>query len=103
MADENEAFRLRLRSVFDRWSEQLQSVLWEVRPRLVPGVDTARLATMVIAVVEGMLIVGRVKRDAAVVEGIASELQRYLASQLVGGHGGMVEAQHAVSAAAAGA
>ncbi len=82
MADANEGFRVRLRAVFDRWAEQLESLLWEVRPRLVPGADTARLSMMVIAVVEGMLIVGRVKREAAVVEGIASELERYLASQL---------------------
>jgi TetR/AcrR family transcriptional regulator, transcriptional repressor for nem operon len=81
MADEHEGFRERLATVFERWSAQLQSVLWEARPLLRDDVDLARLARFIIAALEGALLMGRVTRDRSQLEAIADDLKGFIAAQ----------------------
>jgi TetR/AcrR family transcriptional repressor of nem operon len=81
MADAHEGFRKRLATVFERWSGQLQSVLWEARPQLRDDVDTARMARFIIATLEGALLMSRVTRDATHMEAIAGDLKRFIAAQ----------------------
>lgn len=82
LADSHEGFRQRLDVVFERWAQQLQSLLWELRERLREGVDTARLARFIIAALEGGMLMARVKRDVMVMEGIGEDLKRFVATHL---------------------
>jgi TetR/AcrR family transcriptional repressor of nem operon len=79
LADAHEGFRARIEVVFERWAAQLQSLLWEARPQLHDDVDAARLARFVIATLEGALLMSRVHRDVASLEGIAYDLKRFVA------------------------
>jgi TetR/AcrR family transcriptional regulator, transcriptional repressor for nem operon len=80
MADAHEGFRLRIAQVFSRWASQIQSLLWEARPQMTDDLDSVRLSRFVIAALEGGLMMSRVKRDIGVLEGIAADLKRYIAS-----------------------
>jgi TetR/AcrR family transcriptional repressor of nem operon len=82
LADAHDGFRERIALVFERWTAQLQSLLWEARPRLHDDVDAARLARFVIATLEGALLMARVHRDAAALEGIAHDLKRFVATHV---------------------
>ncbi len=79
LADTHDGFRERIAVVFERWAAQIRSLLWEARPLLHDDVDTARLARFVIATLEGALLMARVHRDAAALEGIAYDLKRFVA------------------------
>ena len=79
MAEQHEGFRKHVDALFERWTEQLQALLWEARPRLADDVNTERLARFIVATLEGALFVSRVKGDASVLEGVATELKRYVA------------------------
>jgi TetR/AcrR family transcriptional repressor of nem operon len=82
LAESHEGFRQRLDVVFERWAQQIQSLLWELRDQLREGVDTARLARFIIAALEGGMLMTRVKRDMTVMEGIGEDLKRFIASHL---------------------
>lgn len=82
MADAHEGFRQRIAQVFSRWASQIQSLLWEARPQLQDDVDAVRLSRFIIAALEGGLMMSRVKRDITVLEGIAIDLKRFIASHL---------------------
>ena len=82
MAEQHEGFRKHVDALFERWTGQLQALLWEARPQLVEGVDTERLARFIVATLEGALFMSRVKRDAVVLEGIAADLKRYVAAHV---------------------
>jgi len=82
MADAHEGFRLRIAQVFVRWSSQIQSLLWEARPQLQDDVDAQRLSRFSIAALEGGLMISRVNRDIVVLEGIAQDLKRFIASHV---------------------
>ena len=82
LAESHEGFRQRLDVVFERWAQQIQSLLWELRDQLRDGVDTARLARFIIAALEGGMLMTRVKRDMTVMEGIGEDLKRFIASNL---------------------
>jgi hypothetical protein len=56
-------------------------VLWEARPQLRDDVDLARVARFIIATLEGGLMMARVTRDVAHMEGIAGDLKRFIAAQ----------------------
>lgn len=79
MADAHEGFRTRIDIVFGRWASQIEALLWEARPHLVEGTDAARLARFIIAALEGAMLVSRVQRDGAALEGIAHDLKRFIA------------------------
>lgn len=78
LADAHEGFRTRIETVFERWASQIQSLLWEARPRMADDVDTARMARFIIATLEGAVLMSRVKRDGAVLLGIAEDLKKYV-------------------------
>jgi TetR/AcrR family transcriptional repressor of nem operon len=78
MADSHEGFRQRIDLVFVRWAEQIQSLLREARPQLRDGVDEARLATFIIAALEGAMLMTRIKREIGVMQGVASDLKRFI-------------------------
>ncbi|HEU4719743.1 MAG TPA: TetR/AcrR family transcriptional regulator [Gemmatimonadaceae bacterium] len=82
LADAHEGFRLRLDQVFDRWTGQLDTLLREVGGQLREGVDTVRLARFIIASLEGGMLMTRVTRDVAVMEGIGEDLKRFIATHL---------------------
>ena len=82
LADAHEGFRARIDAVFERWAGQLQSLLWEGRAQLRADVDSARLARFVIATLEGAMLVSRVSRDVAALEGIAQDLKRFVGTHL---------------------
>ncbi|HJU65437.1 MAG TPA: TetR family transcriptional regulator C-terminal domain-containing protein [Gemmatimonadaceae bacterium] len=79
MADAHEGFRARLVMVFERWAEQIQALLWEVRPRLVEGADIARLSRFIIATLEGAILMSKVHRESGVLKEVADELKRCMA------------------------
>ena len=68
--------------MFDEWSGQLQLLLWELRSQLRGDVDAARLSRFIVAALEGGMLMTRVKRDAAVMEGIGEDLKRFIATYL---------------------
>jgi TetR/AcrR family transcriptional repressor of nem operon len=79
MAEMHEGFRERIEQVFERWASQIQSLLWEAREQLADGTDAVRLSRFVIATLEGALLMTRVKRDVAMLHGIATDLKRFIA------------------------
>ena len=85
LADAHEGFRQQIGLVFTRWTGQLEALLWEARPLLVEGVDIARLARFIIAALEGAMLMMRVHREIEVMEGIASDLKRFIAGHVRGG------------------
>lgn len=82
MADAHEGFRKRIEIVFERWASQIQSLLWEARPQLVDEVDAARLSRFIIATLEGALLMSRVQRDLTALQGIATDLKRFIATHV---------------------
>lgn len=82
LADAHEGFRKRIETVFERWAAQIQSLLWEMRPQLHDGADTARLARFIIATLEGAVLMSRVKREIDVLAQIADDLKRFVALHL---------------------
>ena len=82
LADSHEGFRQRLDEVFDRWTGQLDALLREVGGQLRDGVDTVRLARFIVASLEGGMLMTRVTRDVAAMEGIGEDLKRFIATHL---------------------
>jgi TetR/AcrR family transcriptional regulator, transcriptional repressor for nem operon len=82
LADVHEGFRQRLDTVFEQWASQLEALFAELHPRLRDGVDPARLSRFVIAALEGGMLMTRVRRDVAVMEGIGEDLKRFIATHL---------------------
>ena len=82
LADAHEGFRRRLDDVFDSWTERLDALLREFGPQLREGVDTVRLARFIVASLEGGMLMTRVARDVAVMEGIGEDLKRFIATHL---------------------
>ena len=68
--------------VFERWAQQLQALLWELRDQLRDGTEVTRLARFIIAALEGGMLMTRVKRDVAIMEGIGEDLKRFVATHL---------------------
>jgi TetR/AcrR family transcriptional repressor of nem operon len=88
LADSHEGFRARLDKVFDQWAGQLDALLGELRGQLREDVDTARLSRFIVAALEGGMLMTRVKRDAAVMDGIGEDLKRFIATYLRAGEAG---------------
>ena len=79
MADAGEGFRTRIDAVFDRWCDQIRSLLEQADGRLRDDVDPARIARFVIATLEGAVLMTRVTREIRVMQGIADDLKRFIA------------------------
>jgi TetR/AcrR family transcriptional repressor of nem operon len=84
MADAHDGFRRQIQTVFERWTDQMQALLWEARPRLADGVDIGRLARFIVATLEGALLMARVRRETGALEGIAEDLKRFIAMHVRG-------------------
>lgn len=82
MAKQHEGFRKQVDAVFEGWTAQLQALLWEARPQLRSDSDSERMARFIVATLEGAFFMSRVKQESTVLEGVATELQRYVSSQL---------------------
>ena len=82
LADSHEEFRRRLDDVFARWTDQVDALLQEARPALRDDVDTTKLARFIVASLEGGMLITRVPRDIAVMEGIGEDLKRFIATHL---------------------
>jgi TetR/AcrR family transcriptional regulator, transcriptional repressor for nem operon len=82
LADAHEGFRVRIEAVFERWASQIRSLLWEARPQLHDDVDAVRLSRFIIATLEGAVLMTRVKRDLGVLEGIATDLKRFIGTHV---------------------
>lgn len=82
LADAHEGFRVRIEQVFERWASQIQSLLWELRPRLRDDVNAPRLSRFIIATLEGAILMSRVQRDLTMMQGIATDLKRFIAMHL---------------------
>ena len=82
LADSHEEFRRRLDDVFARWTDQLDALLREAGPILRDDVDTMKLARFIVASLEGGMLMTRVTRDIAVMEGIGEDLKRFIATHL---------------------
>ena len=80
MALQHDGFRQLVDSLFQRWTDQIEAVLWEARPRLSDDVDTARLARFIVATLAGARFLSRLKGNEGSAEGIATELKRSVRS-----------------------
>ncbi len=90
MADACEGFRVRIDAVFNRWCDQIRSLLEESGDRVRVGVDIGRVARFVIATLEGAVLMTRVTREITVMQGIADDLKRFIAMHLRDGVVGAV-------------
>ena len=82
MAKQHEGFRKQVDAVFEGWTAQLQALLWEARPQLRSDSDPGRMARFMVATLEGAFFMSRVKQESTVLDGVATELKRYVSSQL---------------------
>lgn len=82
MARQHEGFRKQVDAVFEGWTAQLQALLWEARSRLRADADPERMARFMVATLEGAYFMSRVKQESTVLAGVATELERYVTSQL---------------------
>ena len=88
LADAHEGFRIRIEAIFERWANQIRSLLWEARPQLKDDVDAVRLSRFIIAALEGAVLMTRVKRDLSILEDIAIDLKRFIQMHVREGNGG---------------
>ncbi|HET7622770.1 MAG TPA: TetR/AcrR family transcriptional regulator [Gemmatimonadaceae bacterium] len=82
MARQHEGFRKQIDAVFEGWTAQLQALLWEARSRLGSDGEPERMARFMVATLEGAFFMSRVKQESTVLVGVATELKRYVTSQL---------------------
>lgn len=71
-----EGFRARLALAFARWASQIEKLLGEASASLAPGTDTRRLSQLIVATLEGALMLSKVNRDARVLREVGTELKR---------------------------
>jgi len=76
MASLHEGFKRLVDALFQRWTDQIEALLWEARPKLTEDADTARLARFIVATLAGARFMARVKGDAANGADIGTELKR---------------------------
>jgi TetR/AcrR family transcriptional repressor of nem operon len=82
LADAHEGVRQRLGGVFASWIDELDALLREMEPLIRHGVETRRLARFIVAALEGGMLMTRVTRDVAAMEGIGEDLKRFVAMHL---------------------
>jgi TetR/AcrR family transcriptional regulator, transcriptional repressor for nem operon len=85
LSDIHEEFRQRLDSAFRNLRSRIETALAqaETQGTLRPGVDIARMAHFIVAGFEGALMMGKLYKDPAVVEGIVEEVKGHLARHRV--------------------
>jgi TetR/AcrR family transcriptional repressor of nem operon len=85
LSDIHEEFRRRLDSAFRNVRARIETALTQAKARgtLRPDADIARLAHFIVAGFEGALMMGKLHKDPAVVEGIVEEVKDHLAQYRV--------------------
>jgi TetR/AcrR family transcriptional repressor of nem operon len=85
LSDIHEEFRQRLDSAFRSLRERIETALTQAKAQgtLRPDADITRLAHFIVAGFEGALMMGKLHRDPAVVEGIVEEVKGHLAQYRV--------------------
>lgn len=63
LVEEDEAFREHLTRVFDEWERAIAQALYEGRNQLQPDVVPDILAEQIITLIEGVMLIGRLRRD----------------------------------------
>lgn len=81
LSDVHEGFRTRLATLFTAWQARLATALDSARRRgeLASGSDPETVASFVVAVLEGAILLAKVSKDIRVMEQCVGELKRYLA------------------------
>jgi TetR/AcrR family transcriptional repressor of nem operon len=85
LSDIHEEFRQRLDSAFQYLRTRIERALAQAQTQgtLSPGVDITRMAHFIVAGFEGALMMGKLYKDPAVVEGIVEEVKGHLAQHRV--------------------
>lgn len=80
LSDVHEGFRARLASVFTAWRERLTGALREAQARgeVVEACDPESVGHLLVAALEGSILLSKVSKDIAVMEQCVIELKRYL-------------------------
>ena len=80
LSDVHEGFRARLASVFTAWRERLTVVLREAQARgeVVEACNPESVGHLLVAALEGSILLSKVSKDIAVMEQCVIELKRYL-------------------------
>jgi TetR/AcrR family transcriptional regulator, transcriptional repressor for nem operon len=80
LSDVHEGFRARLASVFTAWGERLTVALREAQERgeVVEACDPESVGHLLVAALEGSILLSKVSKDIAVMEQCVIELKRYL-------------------------
>ena len=80
LSDVHEGFRARLASVFIAWRDRLTLALREAQQRgeVVEGCQPESIGHLLVAGLEGALLLSKVSRDIGVMEQCVVELKRYL-------------------------
>lgn len=84
MAEADEGFRVRIARVFRSWTDEIAGLLAQAGDRLEADADPLRIARFVVATLEGATTMARMKRDVALMQGIATDLKRFIAGHLRG-------------------
>jgi TetR/AcrR family transcriptional repressor of nem operon len=80
LSDVHEGFRARLASVFTAWRERLTVVLREAQERgeMVAACEPESIGHLLVAGLEGAILLSKVSKDITVMEQCVIELKRYL-------------------------
>lgn len=82
MAAKDEGFRVRIARVFRSWTTEIAELLAQVQDRLEDDAEPMRLARFIVATLEGATTMARMKRDPGLMQGVATDLKRFLAGHL---------------------
>lgn len=82
MAGMDEGFRVRIARVFRSWTEEIAGLLTLVKDRLEDEAEPLRLARFVVATLEGATTMARMKRDVSLMQGVATDLKRFVAGHV---------------------
>ncbi len=82
MAEKDEGFRIRIARVFRIWTDAIAALLTQAQDRLEEDTDPQRLARFIVATLEGATTMARMKRDASVMHGVATDLKKFVAGHL---------------------
>lgn len=65
LVEEDESFREHLTRVFDEWEQAIAQALYKGRSQLKPDIISTILAEQIITLIEGVMLIGRLRRDPA--------------------------------------
>lgn len=84
MSDIHDGFRRRIEGILNTWRDQITGALTRAQEQgqLSRDVGPQRLAEFIVAGLEGAILLAKVRKDLAVLEGCLDELKRYLRMHL---------------------